>query len=341
MERWSLGDLIAALERIVAALVTGVPALFRSLRGRPRDRGVTQFGEYEKVEESKYYVPEEATALEPLAEGLPGSYGRTRLVLMAMDPYVIHAYWEVTPDKLAAARAEMGSGPAQAVLRFWDQANGNRPDAPAPAFFDVHVDLDPRNWYVNLWAANKAYRVHLGLKSADGDFAPLAESNLIRTPRAWPVMRAEENFSRVDPARQRIEPVPAPPMSLHRPGEHTARQPMPSAVPAPDQPLSTSREEVSHSRPGGLAVPAGSAETLRRKLTELYAFRDLAPGPAEVDASAPNARAGGIIPKRREYPARRPLERQDEPADDLTGTAERRFEPGISSQGDHRRGPER
>src|SRR5690242_2588990 len=62
-----------------------------------------------------------------LPEGgeLPESYGRTKVVAMAVNPYLIHVYWD-----LAATQRD---SPEQASLRFRETRSGNA--------FEVNVDL--------------------------------------------------------------------------------------------------------------------------------------------------------------------------------------------------------
>src|SRR5207245_2462389 len=52
-------------------------------------------------------------------------------------------------------------------------------------------DLHAKNWYVHLWSPGKTYSAELGVNSADREFAPLACSNTIQTPRAWPIAEIE------------------------------------------------------------------------------------------------------------------------------------------------------
>src|SRR5213592_1222540 len=51
---------------------------------------------------------------------LPDHYGRTELVLMVVDPFLLFAYWEVTPESLGQAQDALGAEMegARAVLRF-------------------------------------------------------------------------------------------------------------------------------------------------------------------------------------------------------------------------------
>ena len=58
---------------------------------------------------------------------LPASYGRTRLVVLPIDPFHVHAYWEVTEkDRLAVMKRldPMGASRLSWVLRFHDVSSG-------------------------------------------------------------------------------------------------------------------------------------------------------------------------------------------------------------------------
>ena len=109
------------------------------------------------------------------------------VVLLPVDPSLIHAYWILSPENVATARLPLGKGyeRAEAVLRFHANhlssagSNGLRS-------FDVRVDLDAPNWYVHLWTPDKSYYAELGLRSEDGRFFPFARSNVVEMPRVGP-----------------------------------------------------------------------------------------------------------------------------------------------------------
>jgi hypothetical protein len=197
-----------------------------------------------------------------LEEGeLPESYGETRVVLLAVDPNLVHAYWNVAPDKLREAKSRVGES-SQAVLRFYE----------AGARFDVDIDLGPRNWYVPLWSAGKSYYVDLGLRGEGGSFVQLARSNVVHTPRAMPVVEVGERFLSVAAPERRAESVPPAPVS--------------PAVPAGPGP------------PGaGLAkAPPSSEETLKEKLEEFCALRESGREPLKLE-QAPVRAPGGRSPE--------------------------------------------
>src|SRR5215475_13350965 len=120
-------------------------------------------GQVMSPEDAKFYPIVNSDAL-PLNSGevgagdldrgeLPQSYGKSRLVLMPVDPYLMYAYWDLAADPPPTAGA-------RAVLRFHEASHP----------FDVEVDLAAGKWYVHLWSAAKIYEADLGLRGEDGSF---------------------------------------------------------------------------------------------------------------------------------------------------------------------------
>lgn len=307
MEGWSLADLIYKAEGIFAAIFKAVRSFFAPAAPRPMAEtpktGVALFGEAERMKESKYY-PSGPSHLFELEEGeLPDSYGRTRLVVLAVGPYRVHAYWEVRPDELAEARTRLGDhqDSARVVLRFHDTLAGHATEQGTASYFDVEVDLQSRNWYVDLWSADKTYCADLGLKGDGGQFVALARSNLVRTPRAWPVSEVEEYFMRVEPGQQRGESVPPPAyVKPQRAG--------PVILQAVTPPVSELAGELKETAASGVSNSADAAQTLGRR------------------SEPPEAAALGAY--------------SEEPCVDLTEIAEREFVEGTSSSTVPRKSPE-
>ena len=183
---------------------------------------------------------------------LPLSYGKTRLVLLAVDPWLIHAYWEVTPEKLIEAKE--AAGEAQAVLRFYKPGKTAGENAAAD-WFDIEIDLQSRNWYVHLWSAEESYCADLALKRNDGTVIRLIRSQVVHMPRPRPAITIEQRFMKVEPTRRRAEIVPPPPAEFHRP-------------PEAETPLA---RDLNVQRP--TAGPIDSAEIVREKLAKVYASR--------------------------------------------------------------------
>ncbi len=123
-------------------------------------------------------------------------YCESRVVLLPVEPYLIHAYWDVTCNDIEKAKQRLGDdyGQSQAVLRFYDVTNIIYDGTNAHGFFDVDIDLQSKDWYVNLQRPDKSYFVDLGFKTGDGFFLSVARSSVAKTPCAWPVPKADAHY---------------------------------------------------------------------------------------------------------------------------------------------------
>lgn len=115
----------------------------------------------------------------------------SRLTLLEIDPWRVHAYWNVAEDEIAAARVRLphgfggGGGEPALVLRFTDLSPDTGEAAHHP-HFDIEVEGASNNWYIDLWRDAKHYSAELALKAADGTFIALVRSNEVVTPRGGP-----------------------------------------------------------------------------------------------------------------------------------------------------------
>lgn len=120
------------------------------------------------------------------SEDVPQGYGVNCLVLLVRDPSWVHSYWEVTPQKYDEALASLKLQPgetASRILRIYDVAGAEFTGHNAHLFFDIRVDDFARNWYFRV-DANRTYCAEVGLLSSSGQFAVMARSNTVKTPRA-------------------------------------------------------------------------------------------------------------------------------------------------------------
>jgi len=123
-------------------------------------------------------------------------YCESRVVLLPVEPYLIHAYWDVTSNDIEKAKQRLDDdyGQSQAILRFYDVTNIIYDGTNAHGFFDVDIDLKSKDWYVDLWSPDKSYFVDLGFKTGDGFFLSLARSSVVKTPCAWPGPKIDEHY---------------------------------------------------------------------------------------------------------------------------------------------------
>ena len=144
----------------------------------------------------------EAGALEVLGEAecepeeLPEIDEETKVVLLPVNPYLLHVYWGMAAQDLEAMeRVFKRLGPkAQPVLRFNEITSVNFDGTNAAGRFEVEIDLRAKNWYVHLKSPAKSYRVDLGVRTAGGGFRRLARSNATEIPRPWPSDDVEESY---------------------------------------------------------------------------------------------------------------------------------------------------
>ena len=140
-------------------------------------------------------------------------YSESRVTLLPVEPYLIHAYWEVSHNDIEKAKKRLGNDykKSQAVLRFYDVTNIIFDGTNAHGTFDVDIDLQSKNWYIDLWSPDKSYFVDLGFKTSDGFFLPITRSNVARTPCAWPAPESGEVAEDTEEGLPKIE-IPEEPI---------------------------------------------------------------------------------------------------------------------------------
>lgn len=132
-------------------------------------------------------------------DDLPWSYGETELVLMPVDPFLIHAYWDFSPKDWEEVQVRR----RPVVLRIYDITMIQFDGTNAHHYFDVTVTLKAQNWYVHLWSAEKSLCADLGWLLPDGSFQPIVRSNVIQTPRAGVSIFEESRWVEVRPVSRR------------------------------------------------------------------------------------------------------------------------------------------
>jgi hypothetical protein len=124
----------------------------------------------------------------------------TRVAAMAVNPYLLHVYWQISDQDLEDIRDALGESLANArpVLRLYDITCILFDGTNAHQVFDVEVDIRTMEWNVPIWSADKSYTIDLGYKAPDGRFYRMARSNVVRVPRAEPSPRVAERSLRVE-----------------------------------------------------------------------------------------------------------------------------------------------
>lgn len=167
----------------------------------------------------------------------------SRLLLLVVDPYQIHAYWEAAPSRIAAAIRQAGEG-ARAVLRFYDLGKMG-------GWFDIEIRPESKSWYVHLWTPGRSYTAELGVRGVEGQFVRILQSNIVHLPRAWPVVAVEERFARVE-----IPRVESPIEADSAGTKHVT-------------PAETTTKQTTKATPPQLPKHIDSTQVLKEKLTRI------------------------------------------------------------------------
>ena len=235
---------------------------------------------------------------------LPETYGETRVVLLPVHPYLIHAYWELTPEDLERVERRLGEGHGRAkpVLRVYDITYIEFDGTNAHSYFDVEIDLGTKNWYVPLWSPEKSYIADLGFRRADGEYLAITRSSVAHTPRAWPSTRVEARYMSVGEERRDAETVPDSTQAGDTQADREGESVKPEGKAVKPEPAAGAGKRLDLSE---IPPPIDASEALSRKPDPLY-------GP----------RKGEGVPSKTDEPRRF----------DFTELCEQKFAPGLSSR---------
>lgn len=150
-------------------------------------------------------IPSRNRKTDASASKLQHLHSQTRVVLLPVDPYHVHAYWEVGDDDIARIRTRLGTSRHDIVpvLRFHDVTDCSSSPAASSASFDIPIDLAAQNRYVHLLSPEKMYYTELGLKRSRDRFIALARSNIVEIP--------PDTIAEVESHKPRIDVQAAPP----------------------------------------------------------------------------------------------------------------------------------
>ncbi len=104
---------------------------------------------------------------------LPDSYGTKKLFLVARDPHILFAYWDLSPVQYQEAARAAHDG--KVFLEVYVPGEGR--------VQQIHIWDTHRNWYLQVNRPDTSFVAQLGYYRPDGGFEVLARSAEIRTPR--------------------------------------------------------------------------------------------------------------------------------------------------------------
>lgn len=104
---------------------------------------------------------------------LPESYGSKKLFLVARDPHILFAYWDLTPVQYQEAARAAHDG--KIFLEIYVPNEGR--------IQQIHVWDSHKNWYIQVNRPDTTFVAQLGYYRPDGGFEVIARSSEVRTPR--------------------------------------------------------------------------------------------------------------------------------------------------------------
>jgi hypothetical protein len=131
---------------------------------------------------------------------------KDRIIAMVRDPYWLHVYWELSRATYARAQAALGQEwhTARPILRLMDVTSEETTSASERHVRDLEIHGGVNNWYIDVAAPPRAFRVDIGYLSRRGKFFVLARSNVVSTPKAGVSDVLDENWASVQEQFQKI-----------------------------------------------------------------------------------------------------------------------------------------
>lgn len=208
--------------------------------------------------------------LRDVAEQVRESFFRemdsAELVLIDVDPLVLHAFWRIPLSRFRDAQSALGPDDTLApmYLSIEEADEDGRDLSGSPDVFDVRVSGLQSRAYIDVHSTGRCFRAVLGLRGKDGVFVELARSNVARLPPlgpsgqrhadiqhqptvipAWPATQSDtadltEQPGQTEERADRGPPMP-PESSVPQPGEAwpqelLAPHPLPQAAAVDLQP---------------------------------------------------------------------------------------------------------
>lgn len=170
-----------------------MPKIVKRRKVNPLKEIIPQKAEYALPKEEEKVQVEKlkfTTIQEPMPEvvrySLPVRYGDDRITILARDPWWMHSYWDISERKINEVISSIPVYERQNlkwILRVYDitgvkSFQGNN----ANSFFDIDINFEANNWYINVNQPERDWCVEIGLINPFGKFFPVARSNVIKTP---------------------------------------------------------------------------------------------------------------------------------------------------------------
>jgi hypothetical protein len=142
----------------------------------------------------------------PSSRSLSHVAQKDRIVTMVRDPFWLHVHWELSRSTLQRAQAALGQDwhTARPILRLFDVSSDDTTCASERQVRDIEIHGGVNNWYIDIQAPPRSYRVDVGYISRRGRFYVLARSNVVTPPRAGAGDIVDHNWASIEAQAERI-----------------------------------------------------------------------------------------------------------------------------------------
>ncbi|MBU1121436.1 MAG: DUF4912 domain-containing protein [Candidatus Omnitrophota bacterium] len=129
---------------------------------------------------------------------LPSKYNDNCIVILPRDPWWLYSYWDISQERINEvinAIPENESKDLRWVSRAYDVTEVFDSGTDKwHSFFDVDINFDAENWYINVNQINRSWCLEIGLKNSNGKFFAVARSNIITMPYFGISSRVDEQW---------------------------------------------------------------------------------------------------------------------------------------------------
>lgn len=116
---------------------------------------------------------------------LPQFYKEDKIVVMVVDPWYIHTYWELKESSVNEAGIKLinqGADSFVKILRVYE-IDAILGMSSIKNYFDIKLNDSAFNWYINTAMPGTSWCIDIGLLGNNGMFLAIARSNCVNTPR--------------------------------------------------------------------------------------------------------------------------------------------------------------
>jgi hypothetical protein len=137
----------------------------------------------------------------------PRPISETLITLMEVDPYTIHAYWNIESSRIEGVLNNLSDDAPKSSLNLRFHTTLSDAQNSGNGFFDSEIQGMQSSIYINVMPLTP-YVAEIGLLRPDGDFFVLAKSNEVVTPPDYKTHRGSMNDNKENtapPERQEVK----------------------------------------------------------------------------------------------------------------------------------------